>query len=416
MDGSRWLGVGGTLMLGLFVAYLDRTNLSVGLPQIARDMGFAGRGFAVTSSWALTIFLIGYAAANIFGGVVTRGLDPKHVVVACITIWSLATIVIGLASSIAVLLACRLVLGVAEGIYWPQQSRFARDWFAPRERTRANSLIQYYGQFLALAVGFIVLTPICDTFGWRILFLATGAVGLVVIVPLYGMVLRPASEAPYRTQSEADREPLSLRSLGGPAFGLLVFSYITQGMLFWGITLWLPLVVRSLGFRGAGQGLASALPYLLAIILAIPMAILSDRTGQRVLIAALGLLVPGLVLLLLPLVDAGYAKLVVITLALGFYASSYTPNIWTILQDSVAPSAVGPASGIMNGLGAGAGGTIAGFMVGLLRSHTGSYTIGFMVLGALVLLGGSSLLLYGGIIRSRRSAAPALSFSLGRHS
>ncbi|WP_428374366.1 MFS transporter [Lichenicoccus sp.] len=417
MNESRWLSIGGTLMLGLFVAYLDRTNLSVGLPQIARDTGFARARFAVTSSWVLTTFLIGYAAANVVGGVATRGFDPKHGVIACISIWAVATLAIGLASSVAVLVTCRLVLGVAEGIYWPQQSGFAQNWFAPHERTRANGLIQYYGQFLALALGFIALTPIYNAFGWRILFLATGATGLVVIVPLYSIALRPASQAPYRMQATRPyREPLSLRLLGGPAFGLLVFSYVTQGMLFWGITLWLPLVVRSLGFTGSGQGLATALPYLLAIMLAIPMAILSDRTGQRVLIAALGLLLPGVVLLLLPLVDAAYPKLVLITLALGFYASSYTPNIWTILQDSVAPSAVGPASGIMNGLGAGAGGTIAGFLVGLLRSSTGSYTVGFMVLGALVLLGGISLLLYGRVTRSRRPAGPALGVPVGRQS
>jgi MFS family permease len=67
MGQSRWLGIGGSLMLGLFIAYLDRINLSVGLPAIAQDLGFAGEHFAVTSSWALTTFLIGYAVANILG-------------------------------------------------------------------------------------------------------------------------------------------------------------------------------------------------------------------------------------------------------------------------------------------------------------------------------------------------------------
>ena len=62
----------------------------------------------------------------------------------------------------------------------------------------------------------------------------------------------------------------------------------------------------------------------------------------------------------LPLVDSGYAKMAIITVALGYYASSYTPNIWSILQNSIRPDAVGPAAGIINGLGAGGGGTLAG--------------------------------------------------------
>jgi hypothetical protein len=84
-----------------------------------------------------------------------------------------------------------------------------------------------------------------------------------------------------------------------------------------------------------------------------------------------------------------------ITIALGYYAASFTPNIWSILESTVEPQAVSSASGIINGLGAGGGGTIAGFLVGLMKSYTGSYMAGFMVLGALVFLGGISLLWYG---------------------
>ena len=270
---SRWWQIGGTLMVGLFVAYLDRTNLSVGLPSVAQDLGFAGAGFAVTSSWALTIFLIGYALANIAGGFLTRQADPKTVVIWCFIIWSAATVVAGLTASVTVLLACRLVLGIAEGIYWPQQSRFARAWFAGSELTKANSIIQYYGQYLALAIGFLLLTPIYQAFGWRVLFFITGGVGLAVIVPLYIVMLRPEREAPYAKPEVAQaRAPLSLAALGGAPFLLLVFSYITQGMLFWGITLWIPLAVRSIGFTGISQAIGSALPYAAAIALTVPMS------------------------------------------------------------------------------------------------------------------------------------------------
>jgi len=401
---SRWWSIGGSLLVGLFVAYLDRSNLSVGLPALSQDLGFAGEHFAVVSSWALTIFLIGYAFANILGGILTRHLDPKAVVIWCVAIWSLATVLVGFTGSVAVLLVCRFILGVTEGIYWPQQSRFARAWFAPEERTTANSLIQYYGQYLALAIGFMVLTPIYDAFGWRVLFFITGGLGLVIIVPLYMKALRPETEAPYReaTNAAAARPRLTLAALGGPSFFLLLFSYITQGMLFWGITLWIPLAVRSLGFTGISQAIASALPYFAAVLLALPIAKISDRTNRRVLIAALGLLIPGLLMIMLPLVESGPAKLALITVALGYYASSFTPNIWSILQSTAEPDAVGPAAGIINGVGAGGGGTVAGFLVGMLYSQTGSYMSGFVVLGVLVILGGLSLLAYSRLAPQRR--------------
>jgi MFS family permease len=68
-------------MLGLFVAYLDRTNLSVAITSVAKDLSFAGANFAATASLSLTIFLIGYASANILRGIFTRGIEPKVIVI-----------------------------------------------------------------------------------------------------------------------------------------------------------------------------------------------------------------------------------------------------------------------------------------------------------------------------------------------
>jgi len=385
--------------VGLFVAYLDRINLSVGLSLVSKDLGFAGANFAVTSSWVLTTFLIGYLVANLLGGILTRRFDPKTTVIWCVAIWSVATLLTGWVGSVALLLFYRLILGITEGVYWPQQSRFAKGWFAPNELSRANSLIQYYGQYLALALGFMIMTPIFNAYGWHMLFYLTGAAGLVIIVPLYAVCLKPESQAPYIDANTEQHAKLTFKSVGGLPFLLLVFSYITQGMLFWGITLWIPLVMKSIGFSGWGQAIASSLPYLAAVVLAIPMAFISDRTGKRVLIASLGMLIPGAMLICLPAVDSGIAKLALITVALGYYASSFTPNIWSIIQETVEPQAIGPASGIINGLGAGAGGTLAGFLVGLLYQSTGSYMPGFMALGVLVALGGISLLIYGRIMR-----------------
>ena len=102
-----------------------------------------------------------------------------------VLLWSVSTVLTGFIHSVVLLLLFRLMLGVAEGLYWPQQSRFASSWFSPTELTRANSIIQCYGQFAALAIGFILLTPVYDAYGWRVLFYLTGAVGVVIIVPLY---------------------------------------------------------------------------------------------------------------------------------------------------------------------------------------------------------------------------------------
>jgi MFS family permease len=360
---------------------------------MSKDLGFSGDAFAVTSSLVLTVFLVGYGFSNFFGGIVTRKVDPKTTVIAMMAIWSVATILTGWVTSVTLLIVYRLILGVSEGIYWPQQSRFARAWFAPHELSRANSLIHFYGQYFGLGLGFLLLTPVFNILGWRALFFLTGAAGIVVIIPLFMKLLRRESESNLVKTPQEIRSKLTLDDMGGPTILFLCFTYFAQSNLFWGTTLWIPMLVKSLQFTGVAQAVATALPYFVGLILAAPMSILSDRTGKRVLITVVGLIIPGFILMFLPHIDDPVIKMAVIALSVGFCGSTFQPNIWSIIQSSVKPRGVGPAAGVVNGIGA-SGGTVAGFVVGLLYKSTGSYTAGFVYLGLMVMLAGVSLILH----------------------
>lgn len=406
---SKWWRIGAVLMFGLFIAYLDRSNLSIALPGLSHDMGFAGPAFADTSSWALTAFLFGYLAANLLGGFLTYRIDPKLTLIVTIAVFSLCTLLAGFVDSVGLLIALRVVLGFAEGIYWPQQFRVAKAWFTEREMSKGTAIIQYYGQYAALALGFFLLTPVYDALGWRPLFWITGLAGLVLVVPLYVAFLR--STPPGTAPVSAPREPgtrtrMRLADFGGPRFLLLVFSYFSNGMLFWGITLWIPLVIQSLGFTGTGRGLLAALPYALSLLLTVPMMAISDRSGKRVLIASSGLLVGGALVSALPLVESPAGKLVLICVGMGYFTATFTSNLWAIAVTDLPSHLVGPATGIINGFGAGGGGIVAGFVVGQLQAATGSYLPGFVTVGLVAIVGGVALLWYGRLRPRSMGAAP----------
>jgi MFS family permease len=428
---AKWWRIGAVLMFGLFIAYLDRSNLSIALPGLSKNLGFAGSSFADTSSWTLTAFLFGYLAANLCGGFLTTRLDPKLALLGTVAVFSAATLLTSVVSSVGWLIFLRVVLGFAEGIYWPQQFRLAKAWFSDQEMSKGVAVIQYYGQYLALALGFFLLTPLYDALGWRALFIISGLAGLGLVVPLYAVFLRSrpagrakdaepaltggeASGAGSMVGSEADSGADSgagsgakkgLKAFGGRKFVLLVFSYFANGMLFWGITLWIPLVVQSLGFTGGSRGLFAALPYLLSLVLTVPMMALSDRTGKRVLIASSGLLIGGAFVGCLPLVSSPAAKLVMICIGMGYFTATYTSNLWAIAVNDLPPRVIGPATGIINGFGAGGGGIVAGLVVGQLRAATGSYLPGFVVLGVVAIIGGIALLWYGRL-RARALRSP----------
>lgn len=174
------------------------------------------------------------------------------------------------------LIIYRIILGVAEGIYWPQQFRFARAWFTKEEITRGTNLIQFYGQLLALSLGFLILTPIFTYLSWQWVFYITGGLGVLIVVPLFLIFLKNAPDTPLENNAAASADDVpakgmvSFRDLDGAPFLLLIFSYFANGMLLWGVTLFIPMVVSSLGFSGLWQGLASSLPYFLAILSPFP--------------------------------------------------------------------------------------------------------------------------------------------------
>ncbi|MEV0612006.1 MFS transporter [Nonomuraea sp. NPDC050404] len=402
----KWLRISGLLLVGLFVAYLDRSNLSVGIKNIGADLGFSGDDFAATSSLALTAFLVGYLISNFLGGFLTARIDAKWILLVTVAGYSLCTFLIGFTDSVGVLIALRVGVGIFEGIYWPQQFRMAKAWFDDREMSRASALIQYYGQYLALALGFFLLTPIEASFGWRPMFWVLGAVGLVIVLPLYARFL-PTAPGTTTTAAEgrgrSDRKRLTFAAFGGWRFVLLVFSYFANGMLFWGITLFIPLIVPEFGFAPSAGGLLAAAPYLVSLVLTIPMMILADRTGRRAAIAISGLVVGGVLLAGVALTGSHVLQFALICLGLGYFTAAYTPNIWAIVVTDLPAHVVGPATGIINGFGAGGGGIVAGALVGALLAATGTYAVGLSVLGLVAIVGGLALLQY---TRMRPAALP----------
>lgn len=389
---SRWLRIAGSLMLGLFVGYLDRINLSVALPDLTAELNVQG----AIVEWILSVFLIGYCIAHIVGGIFTRKYDPKNIAVITFLIWSIATLLVGFTHSVILIIACRIILGLAEGVYWPQMSRISRDWFSEKERTRANTVILYYGQFLALGFGFMILKPIVDHVGWRETFIITGMIGIVIIVPLYMKVLKKQKDAPfYEPAQNSAQDKITWQGLGGKSILLLIVAYVLQGMYFWGITLWIPMIVRELKFSGFPLAIASSMPFLACILFAIPISAFSDKTRKRALIAGFGIIVAGCSTLFFPSVTNPYVGVALLSFAMAIFQATLIPNIFAIIQTNVKPSLVGVAHGIIGGIGAGGGGTIAGLLVGYIQRTTGSFMYGIVFLSVSLIIAGICILFYG---------------------
>ena len=95
------------LFVSVVINYLDRANLSVAAPQLAKDLGFDD----AQKGWILAAFGWTYAALQVPGGWLVDRIPPRVLYPVAIALWSLATIGLGFVGSVAGLIGLRLLVG-----------------------------------------------------------------------------------------------------------------------------------------------------------------------------------------------------------------------------------------------------------------------------------------------------------------
>jgi MFS family permease len=122
------------LFVSVVINYLDRANLSVAAPQLAKDLGFDD----AQKGWILAAFGWTYAALQVPGGWLVDKFPPRILYPLAIALWSLATVGLGFVGSVAGLIGLRLLVGALEAPSYPINSRVVTTWFPERERATAG--------------------------------------------------------------------------------------------------------------------------------------------------------------------------------------------------------------------------------------------------------------------------------------
>jgi MFS family permease len=183
MTRSRWT-IPLVLAVTVFVHYLDRNNLAIVLPQIAREFGWDDRQIGQHGNLLLGAFYLTFGIAQVILSPLAERWGVKRSLMASVAGFSVCTMLFyPLGGSLGALIALRLLLGAAESVHMPMNSALVGRWFAPHERGRANA-IYVAGILVALAVAPLIVVPLAERFGWRATFLLLGAAGMAISLPL----------------------------------------------------------------------------------------------------------------------------------------------------------------------------------------------------------------------------------------
>lgn len=393
------------LLLTLLIAYLDRVNVSVLLADNAflQEMGIAGN--PVQMGMLMSMFLMAYGIANIVLSPLGDVMGPRRAMSLSIVLWACSLAVGGIASGFTVMLLSRVLLGSGEGLHWPMQSKYVKNWFPPTERGKANS-IWLVGLFIGPAIAMPFFTWLLQLISWRASFFVLVGLGLIPLILIWFFTTdHPRENRSISTaelnyieealQKEAQEEAQAVKvSVWDNAktfifnyrFWLLTIYYVANCAIWWGTMAWLPSYLKvARGFSWASMGALSSLPYFLATITVVCSGYLSDKIGRRAPFIAIALICSSAGIYFGAYAPDNMTAAIYISLGIASLAIG-TPCGWSLLQQLVPGRAVGAGAGVMNGVGSILS-ALAPVLIGVCINISGSYVGGLMFLVGVGVIG-----------------------------
>jgi D-galactonate transporter len=395
------------LMLCYVVSYLDRINVGFAKLQMAQDLGFSDTVFGLGAG----IFFLGYFLFEVPSNLILHRVGARAWIARIMITWGIISAAFVLVTSTPMFYVLRFLLGVAEAGFYPGIILYLTQWYPSHRRARIIAIFMS-----AIPISGILGNPlsgwIMDSFhhtsglaGWQWMFLLEAVPAIVLGIAVFLYLDNSIEGAAWLDEDEkrvlkhhvaedarTKQSPHSVAAtFSDRRVWLMGFIYFTFVLGQYGLTFWMPTLVKATGVSGNFNiGLISAIPFLCAVVAMILCGRSADRRRERrwhlvvpALCGAAGFVLAasathtGLAIACLSLAAAG-----VITCA---------PLFWSLPTAFLAGTGAAAGIAIVNSVG-----NLAGFagpyLIGLLKDMTGSTAIGMYALAAVLAVGAAAVL------------------------
>jgi ACS family tartrate transporter-like MFS transporter len=378
------------------VAFLDRVNVSFAGLEMSRDLNFSDRVFGLGAG----IFFVGYVVFEIPGALLVERWSARKVIARILLTWGIVTVLVALVRTAGQFYAARFLLGAAEAGFFPGVLVYLTHWFRYEDRAKAAALFM-----AAIPVANVIGSPLAGAIlnvhwagwpGWRWLFVLEGLPAVVLgVVTLYFLPDWPA-DAKWLAQDEREwitraletekaakagaREMSVGEALRMPRVILLTLIYFLSVTGIYGFAMWFPTILkRATGYSNLTVTLLAALPYVAGVAAMLLNGWHSDRSRERRWHTAIPLFVGaaclGFAIFFSNSLGVAFALMIVV----GACTTAFLPSFWPLPSEFLVKSAAAAAMGLINALG-NLGGFLGPYAMGFLRSQTGSFRPGLLVL------------------------------------
>jgi D-galactonate transporter len=391
------------LILCYFVAYLDRVNVGFAALTMNKDLGLSATAFGFGSG----IFFVAYFVCEVPSNLILERVGARRWIARIMFTWGVLSAGMAFIGGETGFYVVRVLLGVAEAGFFPGIIYFLTLWFPSHYRARIT------GAFMvAIPLSTVVGAPLSTQLlgldgvlgfkGWQWMFLVEAVPALLLSVVVYFYLTDRPEVAGWlsdterkwlverlaedRRQREAAGSRQTLAALVTPRVLALSVVYFGAAGSNYGLSFFLPQIVKTFGLDNVQTGLVSALPYVVGVVSIVAWGRHSDARRERRFHAALPLFVAAAGLVTAALTDDPVLKMTAFCFA-GFGIFGCLGVFWTLPTAFLTGAAAAGGIAAVNSIG-----NLAGFagpyFMGWVKDQTGSFTYGLIGLSGIALIAG----------------------------
>lgn len=399
------------LVFLFILAWLDRVNVGFAKLHMLQDLQFSEAVYGLGAG----IFFIGYFLFEVPSNLLLEKIGARKTLARITILWGAASIGMAYVTTPTQFYIMRFLLGVFEAGFFPGVVLYLTYWFPAEYRARVNGLFM-----TSFALAGVVGGPLAGLIlngmqgvghlaNWQWLFILEGIpsviAGMFVLKylpekPVNAKWLTPQEQQAVTRALELENSQTGNKHLSfkdayrNSAIWLCAAVYfcIVSGNAT--IAFWSPSIIKAIGISNDLMiGVLSALPFIAGTIAMVWNGAHSDKTGERrmhcavaTLIACLGLVATGMLLH-----NALFALIALTIASVGILAAF--PVFWSIPAAFLAGTAAAGGIALINSIGNLAG-FVAPYMIGSLKTSTGSLSSGLYFVAALEILASILVILF----------------------
>lgn len=398
------------LFLLYIVAYLDRINVGFAILEMRGQFNISDADYGRAAG----MFFAGYFFFQLPSNLILERVGVRRWIAGLMAAWGVISCLMILIRGPVSFSVMRFLLGAAEAGFFPGMILYMKHWFPANARARAVAWFM-----TANPIAGILGSPISGALlnlhssalsGWQSMFILEGLPAIVLgIIVLFTLAETPHDASWLRDEERAwllnelhlekSSEPAGgtnnfRGALLSPKIWLLSLVYFGVSTTMYGVTLWLPSVIRALsGLSYFWTGVVAVIPFAVTTAVMVLVGMHSDRKGERrwhtaipAFTAAVGLLIAGY----------GHSPVVVVAgIGVGLaFAEAMVGPFWAMATSSMAGFSAAAGIAVVNSLG-NLGGYFGPDIIGFFRTENGGFRGGLLAIGGTLVVSGTIALIIG---------------------